>query len=93
MKTRVTLRYFVNDCRIRGTKKGSVNIGNYADSVVFVHLTNVENLIKVGGLLDWVKNKYSSGSFSSTSNVYVKRYITEELLNKYRLKIRDLLKF
>ena len=55
MITRVTLRYFVNDCRIRGTKKGSVNIGNYADSVAFVHLINVGKLIKVGGLLDWAK--------------------------------------
>ena len=93
MNTRVTLRYFVNDCRIRGTKKGSVNIGNYADKVAFVHVINVEKLIKVWGLLDWAKDKYSSGSFCSTSNIYVKRYITEELLNKYRLKIRDLLKF
>ena len=53
MKTRVNLKYFVNDCRLRGINKGSVNVDNYTDDVASIYLANVQKHIKTALLLDW----------------------------------------
>ena len=41
MKTRVSLRYFVNYCRWRGIKKGMINVDNYADGLASTHVTAI----------------------------------------------------
>ena len=64
-----------NEASIRGIKKGSVYVDNYADSVAYIHLANMEKHIKAEYLLDWAKKKWSGSSSSSTSNVYVNRQI------------------
>ena len=44
-------------------------MNNFADSVPFIHLANVEN-IEAEGLHEWGKRKYSDGCSSSTLNLH-----------------------
>ena len=46
----------------------SVNVNNFADSVPFIHLANIEN-IEAEGLYEWGQKKYSGGYSSSTLNL------------------------
>ena len=48
---------------------------NYTDGVASIYVTNLVKHIKVRGLLDYVRKKYSGGSLSSTSNIYVTKPI------------------
>ena len=58
MKTRVSLKYFANYYRLRGTKKRSVNVDNHTDGVEPIHTPNMKKHIKAGGLHDWGSKKY-----------------------------------
>ena len=58
MKTRVSLKYFANYYRLRGTKKRSVNVDNHTDGVEPIHTPNMKKHIKAGGLHDWASKKY-----------------------------------
>ena len=56
----------MNEGRLRGINKRSINVDNFADGVASVYLGNVEK--QINGR-DLGKNKYSDGSSSSTSNL------------------------
>ena len=91
------LNVFISKCRneakLRGIKKGSVNVDYNADGVASIHFARVKIHIKGVGLLDLGSKKYSGGSLSSTPNVDVTGQIEKALLNKHRFKIWSLLKF
>ena len=56
----------MNEGRLRGINKRSINVDNFADGVASVYLGNVEK--QINGR-DLGKNKYSDGSSYSTSNL------------------------
>ena len=54
---------------LRRINKGSVNVGNFADSVASTQLAKMEKHIKAGFLFDWGKKKYLGGFSSLTANL------------------------
>ena len=72
-----------NEARLKGIKKGSVNVDDYIDGIASIHFANVEKRIKVGRLLDKANKKYSGDSSFSILNGYVSKPIEKSFSTNF----------